>query len=127
MDIFEILFRYNLYKDRISIKCARLRDLNYSRCNDCYQEKNVNARSQANDANRVSYFQNVILDAGHNDKIYFVVLDGTRVLAATSDKTIFYTTSRLDINKGVRDYDTNAERFELKRVNGDGVFLGRSL
>lgn len=125
LDIFEILFRYNLYKDRISIKCARLRDLNYSRCNDCYQEKNVNARSQANDANRVSYFQNVILDAGHNDKIYFVVLDGTRVLAATSDKTIFYTTSRLDINKGVRDYDTNAERFELKRVNGDGVFFGQ--
>lgn len=120
LDIFEILFHYNLYKNRISIKTTNLREFEYSECNEIAEESNGNSRKTA--GKKISYFKKALIEAGHNETIYFVVLDDQMVLAATSDKTVFYTTSRLDINKGIRDYDPQNGKFGFPRPNGSEFF-----
>lgn len=117
LDVFEILFHYKLYQDRISIVKCDIEGLQYKETNSVQVQANPNAVSAG--PRMKSYFKESLLNAinlnGHPKEIYFLVLDHALALAATSDKTVFYTTSRLDRNNGHRDYDKPNQPFVFKR------------
>ena len=123
LDIFEIIFNYKLYEDRISfIKCS-LKDLNFAEVNEVASYSNPNAVTQQH---KESFLKKALLAENHPDTIFFVVLDKTKVLAATSLKTIFFTSSWLDLNNGNRDYDSREEQFRFENRSDKGVFFGSS-
>lgn len=121
LDVFEIIFNLKLYEDRISfVKCS-LKELDFAAVNEVAAHTNPNAAIQQH---RVSFLKNALLAERHPDVLYFVVLDRTKVLAATSLKTIFFTTSWLDLNNGNRDYDNSEEVFRFSKKNESGEFFG---
>ena len=117
LDVFEILFHYKLYQDRISIVKCDIEGLQYKETNSVQVQANPNAINAG--PRMKSYFKESLLNAinlnGHPKEIYFLVLDNSLPLAATSDKTVFFTTSRLDRNNGHRDYDKKDLPFVFKR------------
>ena len=123
LDIFEIVFNYKLYEDRISfIKCS-LKDLNFAEVNEVASYNNPNAVTPQH---KESFLRKALLAENHPDTMYFVVLDKTKVLAATSLKTVFFTSSWLDLNNGNRDYDSREEQFRFENRSNNGLFFGPS-
>lgn len=121
LDIFEIVFNYKLYEDRITfVKCS-LKDLNFAEVNEVASYSNPNAITPQH---KESFLKKAILAENHPDVMYFVVLDKTKVLAATSLKTIFFTTSWLDLNNGNRDYDSLDGQFSFAKTGENGYFFG---
>lgn len=117
LDVFEILFHYNLYQSRVSIVKCDIEGLQYEEINPVQVQANPNAINTG--PRKKSYFKEALLNAvnlnGHPKEMYFIVLDNTIPLAATSDKTILFTSSRLDRNNGHRDFDKDNQPFVFKR------------
>lgn len=110
LDIIEILFNYNLYKQSISISYVKLTDLNYPHCNSI----TANGRKQD-----VSFFEESIKESSRCNGFYIVSYNGDGqhyALAISSPDTLFIPSCRLDREKG----KPNGYGLKIGRLNGIG-------
>lgn len=94
LDVLEMLFDYELYKDTIKIRHCRISRLDYPQSNDIFENGRIR---------QVSYLKEALERYNSADERYLVTYEGSRgnyVLAMSCPETLFFTTSRLDRNNG---------------------------
>lgn len=110
LDVLELLYEYELYKDIISIRNCKISQLNFPK---------INSKSANGADNNISFIQKALEDYKYSDDVYLIIYNDTNrnmVLAMSSPETLFFTTSRLDRNNGQpNEYD-----FKLKRRDNTG-------
>ena len=107
IDILEILYNYESYKDIIKILPCRISAINFPKCNELIDK--------SGNKSNVSYMQDAITQYKSTDDVYLVVYDnGERncVLAMSNLDTLFFTTARLDTNVNTKknEYDLVIDR-----------------
>ncbi len=110
LDILEMLFEYELYKDNITIKSCQISRLAYPQ-NNVVEE---NGRSR-----KISYFKEALDKYKDVDERYLIVYNDASksyVLAMSCPDTLFFTTSRLDRNNGAK----NEYELEIPRRDNSG-------
>ena len=111
LDVLELLYEYELYKDIISIRNCKISQLSFPK---------INSKSANGAANNISFIQKALEDYKYSDEVYLVIYNDSNrnmVLAMSSPETLFFTTNRLDRNNGqLNEYD-----FRLKRRDNSGT------
>lgn len=111
LDVLELLYEYELYKDIISIRNCKISQLNFPK---------INSKSANGAANNISFIQKALEDYKYSDEVYLVIYNDSNrnmVLAMSSPETLFFTTNRLDRNNG----QSNEYDFRLKRRDNSGT------
>lgn len=111
LDILELLYEYELYKDIISIRNCKISQLSFPK---------INSKSANGAANNISFIQKALEDYKYSDEVYLVIYNDSNrnmVLAMSSPETLFFTTNRLDRNNG----QSNEYDFRLKRRDNSGT------
>lgn len=105
LDVLELLYEYELYKDIISIRNCKISQLNFPK---------INSKSANGAANNISFIQKALEDYKYSDEVYLVIYNDSNrnmVLAMSSPETLFFTTNRLDRNNGQsNEYDSRLKR-----------------
>ncbi|MCC8152777.1 MAG: hypothetical protein LIP01_00295 [Tannerellaceae bacterium] len=116
LDIFEILYNYETYKEQIEIIHCTLDSLNFKKVNK------INNKQE-------SLFASAIKKYSQYNDMYFIVYNAPQqkiVLAATCPETLFFTTSRLDRSNKKMDYDgVLGNDFVFPKTSGKGTFFTR--
>lgn len=100
LDILEMLYEYELYKDVISINSCKISQIDFPKSNEV-EDIGISRYH--------SFLKKSLEGFKMVDEVYFVVYnDGAKsyVLAMSAPETLFFTTSRLDRNNGAtNEYD----------------------